>query len=287
MKQRVAFTIQLIGISILLLSLMIGCGRRQVEVDLSAEDRFQRGMRFYQDGNYSRAIDEFRIVTRQFSGSDYADDAQFYMGMAYFQRGEYILAANEFDIMVNTMGGSPLIPEAQYYLALSYYNLSPRFDLDQEYTHRAIEEFQTFIDFFPTHERVPEAESKIRELTNKLARKEYENARLYMRMRYYRAATRYFQIVIDRYHDTPFIEHAYIGKVEALIERNMFDEANETVQRFLRQFPNSDLRPRAQLLERRIASALENQGDDEAANGPDAARLPETVEDFTPREARL
>lgn len=269
MKQRVFIILSYAGILILAIMLIAGCGRRAVLVDLTAEERFRRGMNLYEDENYVRAIDEFRVVTRQFSGSEYADDAQYYIGMSYYNRGEFILAANAFETMVNTMSGSPYISEAQYKLAVSYYNLSPRFDLDQEYTYKAIDELQSFIDFFPTHELVPEAERKIRELHEKLARKQYNNARLYMRMRYYRAATRYFELVIERYHDTPFVELAYIGKTEALMERNIYDEAQETIQRFLRQYPNSDKRERARTLERRIAAALEDTED--GGNGEAAA----------------
>ncbi len=271
MKQRVVLFLKLTGILSLFIFFIAGCGRRDVTVDMSVEDRFQRGMRMYEEENYVRAIDEFRIVTRQFAGSDFADDAQYYMAMSYFQRGEYILAANEFETLVNTMSASPLVAEAQYKLALSYYHLSPRYDLDQEYTFKAIDELQAFIDFFPTHELVPDAERKIHELNEKLARKQYENAKLYMRIRYYRAAIRYFEVVIERFHDTQYAELSYIGKVEALMERNMYNEANETLQGFLRQFPNSDQRSRARTLERRIISALSDEdAESEHNNGPAA-----------------
>lgn len=271
MKQQVVLFIKMAGVLSLIILFMTACGRREVTVDLTADERFQRGMRLYEEESYVKAIDEFRIVTRQFAGSDFADQAQYYMAMSYFRRGEYILAANEFETLVNTMSASPLVPEAQYKLALSYFNLSPRYDLDQEYTYKAIDELQTFVDFFPTHEAVPEAEQKIHELNEKLARKQYENAKLYMRMRYYRAATRYFEVVIDRFHDTQYAELAWIGKVEALMERNRYDEANETLQRFLRQFPDSDQRSRARTLERRIVS--ESSGDEsDNENGPAAGQ---------------
>ena len=270
MKQRFVLTVATAILLSLIISMLTGCSRQQVVLDLSAEERFQRGMRFYEENSFTRAIDEFRILTRQFSGSEFADDAQYHMAMSYFNLGEFILAANEFETLVNTMSASPLLPDAQFKLALSYFNLSPRHDLDQQYTFNAIDELQTFIDFFPTHERVPEAEQKIRELNEKLAKKQYENARTYMRMRYYRAATRYFELVMERYHDTQYAEHAYIGKVEALIEREQFEEARQTLQRFLQQFPNSNQRDRVRTLERRIASSLsgqENNDDNEAAAG--------------------
>jgi outer membrane protein assembly factor BamD len=248
---------RLIAITGLLLLLIVsGCSRRPVTVQLSAEDRYQRGMRLFEEENYAKAIDEFRIVTMQFGGTDFADDAQYYLGESYFNRKEYILAASEYQMLVNTRTGSPWVPVAQYKLALSYYNLSPDYYLDQDYTVKAIDELQTFVDFFPTHEFVPDAEGKIQELNEKLARKEYENARLYMKLTYYRAATRTFDIVMERFHDTPYTELAHIGKVEALVERERYEEADEVLQQFLRQYPNSPHRSRAETLQRRIASEL-------------------------------
>jgi outer membrane protein assembly factor BamD len=251
---------QIVLWSLLLLLLIAGCSRRQVTLQLSVEERYQRGMRLFEEGNYGRAIDEFRIVTMQFGGTEFADDAQFYLAESYFNRYEFILSASEYQMLVNTMTGSPWVPMAQYKLALSYYNLSPEFYLDQDYSLKAIDEMQTFIDFFPTHELVPDAEGKIRELTEKLARKEYENARLYMKLAYYRAATRYFDIVMERFHDTPYAEQAHIGKVEALIERERYEEADEVVRQFLRQYPNSSYRARAETLQRRIAAVLRGVG---------------------------
>jgi outer membrane protein assembly factor BamD len=247
---------QIVLWGLLLLLLVAGCSRRQVTLQLSAEERYQRGMRLFEEGNYGRAIDEFRVVTMQFGGTEFADDAQFYLADSYFNRYEYILSASEYQMLVNTMTGSPWVPMAQYKLALSYYNLSPEFYLDQDYTLKAIDELQTFIDFFPTHELVPDSEAKIRELTEKLARKEFENARLYMKLAYYRAATRYFDIVMERFHDTPYAEQAHIGKVEALMERERYEEADEVVRQFLLQYPNSSHRARAETLQRRIAAGL-------------------------------
>lgn len=274
MNQQVVVLLRMAAIFSLISLIIVGCGRRDVTVELSASEHFERGMEFYEDEDYSRAVSEFRIVTRQFSGSEYADDAQYYMGLAYLNRGEYILAANEFERLVNTMSGSPLVANAQYKLALSYFNLSPRYDLDQEFTYKAIDEFQAFVDFFPTNELVPDAEEKIHKLNEKLARKQFENAKLYMRMRYYRSATRYYEIVIEQYHDTEYAESAHVGMVEALMAREMYDEANETIQQFHRRFPNSDKRSRMETLQQRIVAELEDENDEDANNGPD---IPQTT----------
>ena len=60
------------------------------------------------------------------------------------------------------MPASPLVPLAQYKIGLCYYRLSPQSSLDQVYTSRAIEEFQTFIEYYPKDEHVADAEAKIK-----------------------------------------------------------------------------------------------------------------------------
>jgi outer membrane protein assembly factor BamD len=71
------------------------------------------------------------------------------------------------------------VPEAQYKLALSYYELSPRAPLDQQYTRKAIDEFQSFVEYYPNNPLVKDAAEKIRELNTRLAKKQYETAKLY------------------------------------------------------------------------------------------------------------
>ncbi|WP_243664856.1 outer membrane protein assembly factor BamD [Rhodothermus marinus] len=60
--------------------------------------------------------------------------------------------------------------------------------------HRA---FQLFIDRYPNHELVDDATQKIRELRAKLARKQYEAARLYERRELYEAAAVTYEAVFD------------------------------------------------------------------------------------------
>ncbi len=105
-------------------------------------------------------------------------------------------------------------------LADCYYELSPDYPLDQQYTKKSIEEFQVFIDFFPLNEKVSKAESKINELNDKLARKEYESARIYDKMEYYTAAIKYYDTVMEVYHDTQYAPLALYDKINLLVGRN-------------------------------------------------------------------
>jgi outer membrane protein assembly factor BamD len=227
---------------ILFLSILISCKSSDVEKTLTAEERFQMGMKEFQDENYLEAINEFSVVTLQYPGSSVSDDAQYYLGECRFVREEYLLAAYEYEALKRNMPASPLVPKAQYKIASSYYNLAPESPLDQTYSLKAIDEFQAFIEYYPTDSLVAGAEAKITELRDRLAEKEYQTAIIYMKMEYYKAATFYFSNVLETYHDSKFAEKSYVGKIESLVKRKKKNEAVGESDKFFKKYPNTAYR---------------------------------------------
>jgi outer membrane protein assembly factor BamD len=231
-----------------------GCGSTREVEQLSADKRFEHAMVLFKEENYLEAYDEFRIVTLQFQGSKFADEAQFDMGECRYKREEYVLAAYEYDVLVRTMPTSRYVPQARYQRAMCYYRLSPVSYLDQTYSRQAIDEFQSFIEYHPTDSLVTQAEAKITELNTKLAQKEYDNGVTYIHMEYYKAALVSFDHVLEKYHDSPYAEQAQYKKAEVLLLRNRVNDAKIEVQKFLAKYPNSSLKADAEKLEKDILS---------------------------------
>lgn len=231
-----------------------GCAGSEELEQLSADQRFEKAMRLFGDKSYLEAYDEFRIVTLQFQGSARTDSAQFLMGECRYMREEYLLAAYEYEVLIRTMPTSKLIPEARYRRAMCFYQQSPRYFLDQTATRQAIDEFQSFIEYHPTDSLVTDAEAKISELNAKLAQKEYENGITYMHMEYYKAAVGFFDIVLEKYHDTPFAERAQLKKAEAMLRRHRYQEARTEIEKFFTKYPDSSLKRDAESLRKDILS---------------------------------
>jgi outer membrane protein assembly factor BamD len=244
------------GLSVLVLFLG-ACGSDDATRQLSADERFQKAMELYNDGDYLEAIDEFRVVTLQFPGSALSDDAQLYLGECYFQREEYILAAYEYELLIRTHPASPLIPDARYKRGMCYYEMSPASYLDQDYSKKAIDEFQALLEYYPFDPRAADAEAKIRELNTKLAKKSYDSGVIYMKMEYYRAAVMEFDQVLERYHDTPYAEPALLRKGEALLRRLRYGDAKRELERFLVRYPDSMLRRDAEKLLEEVNKEIE------------------------------
>jgi outer membrane protein assembly factor BamD len=225
---------------IIIFSLAVwGCGSSVDTSNYTPSQRQAYAMKLYNDENYLDAIQEFQAVILQYPGNAVVDSAQYYLAESRYQRGEYILGAYEFSKLIKTMPASKLIPDAQFMLADCYYELSPDYRLDQQYTKKAIEEFQAFIDFFPTSEKVKEAEKKINELNDKLAHKEYNTASLYNIMGDNESAIIYYTKVVDDYHDTQYAPLALYDEINLLVSINENNKALEEIGKFLERYPDN------------------------------------------------
>lgn len=224
------------------LSLLSSCSSTKEIEAIPAEERFERAKALFDDGEYLDAIDQFKIITVQFQGSEYADDAQFYLAQSRFLREEYVLAASEFENLVRTMPSSSYANRARYMVALSYYELSPRSQLDQKYTRKALDEFQTYIEYSPKDSLVPSAEKKINELTEKLSKKIFDGGKLYYRIDAYRAAIAYFDKVISEYHDSRYVDQAMFWKAKSYLERKEYSKASASLDELLLKYPETGLK---------------------------------------------
>lgn len=218
------------------------------------EEYFNYVMQLYNEEDYELAVNEFQNIILQYPASSVSDDAQFYLGMTYFKRSQFLLAAYEFSKLIRNIPASPFVPESQFMLAESYYQLSPPYPLEQSYTKKAIEEFQAFIDFFPSNPKVEEAERKIKELNNKLAEKEYNSAVIYQKMEYEYAAMKYYSFVTESFHDTKFAPLALYNKIKIELKKGLNNDALSDISTFLSRYPNDPNAKELQEIESRLTS---------------------------------
>jgi outer membrane protein assembly factor BamD len=185
------------------------------------------------------AIDAFKVITLQYQGSRFADAAQFYMGECRFLREEYVLAAYEYDLLIKNMPMSKYVLTARFKKGTCYNELSPRSYLDQEYTKKAIDAYQAFLEYHPNDSLAVQADARIRELTHKLAKKDFENGVIYMKMEYYKAAIYYFDLILDKYYETEYAEPAMFKKIQSLYFRRKYSDATKELDNFVKKYPAS------------------------------------------------
>ncbi|HEY9167389.1 MAG TPA: outer membrane protein assembly factor BamD [Candidatus Kryptonia bacterium] len=238
----------LIGFAVLLQS----CSSTEEVIIQGAGETFRTGMAYLRDGAYDKAKNEFDIVVKQYPASAYADSAQYYLAETYYDREEFLTAAFEYQNLIRNYPTSRLAPQARFQVAKCYEQQSPRVELDQDNTSKAIDAFQSFIDYYPTSPLVSEAEKEIMNLRNKLAEKDYAIAQQYQILGYYKAATVYYDEILDQYHDSGIADKASIEKVKVLMMRKKDNDAKAALEKFYIMFPNSALKTQADDLARQL-----------------------------------
>lgn len=229
-------------------------------------DAYQKGLELYERGRYERAAEYLQAVFDFGRAHEWAADAQYHLAQAYYHDEQYILAASEFSRFSEIYRTDPRVPEAEYWRAMAYYRLSPKYQLDQSDTQRAIDQFVAFIERFPAHERADDAVDRIQELRQKQARKKVEAAELYERRDLFEAAALTYEQVFDEFSTTQWADDALLGAVRAWIsfaeqsiesrQSERFQRAIDNYQRLIQLFPDSPLVKDAEPLYARAAERL-------------------------------
>ncbi|MEZ4700629.1 MAG: outer membrane protein assembly factor BamD [Rhodothermales bacterium] len=197
--------------------LIAACGSSGRVNYTTPQEAFGKGRALFEQRKYEEAVPYFQGVFSFGRTHQWAADAQLYLARTYAANKDYLLAANEYDRFTRIYRADPRIPLAHYEWALTYYQLSPNSELDQTNTRRAIEEFQLFIERYPADTLVTDAQERITELRSKLAKKQFETARLYERRDLYEAAAISYETVFDKYPDTQWAQQALVGAIRTYI----------------------------------------------------------------------
>lgn len=235
----------LVVLLLTIISFIVACGSSKVKANLPLEERMELATNLFEKKKYLNAKNNFRIITLSYSGSTIADKAQFYLAECHINMKEYILAASEYERLIKIYPSSEWIDDAKYKLGFCYYKLSPKYSLDQEYTHKAIREFQEFLEEYKTSDLIPEVEDKLRLSREKLAQKAYAAADQYRKMGYWDAAIIYYNLMLDKYYDSKFSPKAQFQLAECYRNDDQLDEALDAYTLFVSKFPDHAWIPRA------------------------------------------
>ncbi len=228
---------------------LVSCAGTKNNSEETIKDKFNMGMENLDNEKYLQAQSDFKNVLIRGTGTDLGDDAQYYLGEAYYRNEEYLLAISEYEKLTRKMGYSPFVEDARFKICEAYSTESPRYYHDQEYTLKALERYQEFLDDYPNSILLDDVLSSINILREKLAKKAFEAGILYMKMDEYESAKLAFQVVIDEYYDTSFlvlskkemvISLAKNKEIESaatflelnkshLIKNDLYDEANDVI----------------------------------------------------------
>jgi outer membrane protein assembly factor BamD len=205
---------------LLIMLSMISCGGKKAVAKLDAEDTFARGMEYFNQKKYVDAIDDFKEIVYNYSGTRVAAEASYYLGECYFNTKDYATAVDEYRHLTSDYPSSPMAEKGLYRMAYAYYKMSPNYALDQtETAEKAKSTLQLYFERYP--EGREDASKLLLQVNEKLVRKDYESGLIYFKMKQYSPARIYFQGVIKDYPATPWAEKSgrMLEQIEPLLKK--------------------------------------------------------------------
>ncbi|MBO7488964.1 MAG: outer membrane protein assembly factor BamD [Bacteroidales bacterium] len=201
--------------------------------------KYAAAVKYFDEGRYTRARQLFENLALYSRGNEHAEDIAWYYGQSLLKSEYYYTAAYQFKMFTKRYPYSSRAEEAAFLSAYCQYMDSPVHTLDQSITKAAITELEQFSERYPQSTHIPEVNTYLDELRNKLMQKDYEIALGYYNTEAYRAAVVSLTNFLNIYPDSPYREEAmyYIikaGYIYAINSRE--DKMKERLQQVVNNF---------------------------------------------------
>lgn len=229
-----------------------GCnGITKVLKSKDPEYKLRMAEQYFAKKKYTNAQQLYEDVMPYFKGKPEFEDIYYkYAYSAYYQL-DYLNAENLFKTYLEVFPNSARSEEVDYMRAYTFYKQSPKAELDQTNTIKAMGMMQTFINTHPGSSRIKEANDIIDLSRRKLEIKEHKAAQLYYDIGQFRAAAVSFNTLLNNYPDSQKSDEyklmsikAYYRFAELSIEEKKAERFEKVIAEcndFTDRFPQSQL----------------------------------------------
>ncbi|HEX9982535.1 MAG TPA: outer membrane protein assembly factor BamD [Thermoanaerobaculia bacterium] len=217
-------------------------------LSLSKEQIFQKAEDQFKDRKWQRARQYYSHLYENFPNDPLGRRSLLRIADTYFMQGDpvnLVEAQYKYRDFINRYPTSDQADYAMLQIAMVSYKQMERPDRDQQKTREAVEKFQDMLRTYPRSALRPEAEKRLQEAMDRMARHEHIVARFYIKRRSYTAAVQRLNYLIDTYPAYAERDGAFFDLGSALAELGRSGEARLYFERVVSEFPESDYADRA------------------------------------------
>ncbi len=238
--------------ALFLLTLATSCNKyNKIFKSKDYEYKLKMADELYAKKNYKIAQQLYEELFPVFKGTVKFEELYYKYAYCFYYMKDYQQAQSLFKGFLEVFPNSPKAEEVDYMHAYCFYKQSPKLELEQVNTTKAIGMMQTFINTHPGSSRIKEAMEIIDLSRIKLEQKEYRSAELYYNLGQFRAAALAYTNLINNYPESKsgdeyklriiksYYKFAKLSFEDKQIER--FEKVISEYQDFADRFPESKL----------------------------------------------
>ena len=216
------------------------------------EYKLQMADKYYNQKKYLQAQQLYEELYPVYKGTVKFEELYYKDAYCFYYLKNYRDAENFFKGFLEVFPNSEKAEEVDYMRALCFYKQSPKLELDQSNTARAIGVMQTFINTHPGSSRIKEATEIIDICRAKLEEKELRGAELYFKVGQYRASAIAFDNLLNNYPESAKADYYKLKCIDAyyrFAKLSVLDKQLERFQKVLAEYQDfSDRFPESGLL---------------------------------------
>ena len=215
------------------------------------EYKLKMANEYYDKKMYRQSQVLFEELFPVFKGTPQFDDLYYKYAYAHYYLKDYTTAENLYKGYLEVFPNSTRAEEVEFMQAYCFYKQSPKAELEQANTLKAIGMFQVFLNTHAESLKRKEAEEIIAQCQVKLEKKEYLSAQLYYNLGQFRAAALTYTTLMNNYPDSQkgdeyklmaiksYFKYAEMSVKEKQEER--YSRVVREVEDFQDRFPESKL----------------------------------------------
>ena len=224
------------------------------------KNKLDNAEELFKKEKYGRVIDKLEEIMSYCAGTGYLEQASFMLAESNFNLENWIEARGEYGSFITNFPGSPYAETAEFRKAISSFNMEFRVSRDEANTTVAMKDFERYLSNHPDTPLRDSINYYYGLLIERLAEKEFQTARLYLRMDKPQAAVIYFKEFLETYQQSKRRKEALFLTSQAYTELDQFEAAREYLA-LARQELKEDDKDGQKLLEKtekKIAKAEKN-----------------------------
>lgn len=191
--------------------------------------KFNYAKKAYENKQYLQATTLLTDLITPLRGGPNGEEALFLLAMSYYENKDYLNSGVYFKTYYTRYPKGKYAELSRFYSGYGYYLDSPDPQLDQTATVKALEELQSFLDFFPKSDKVTIAQNAMFEMQDKLTLKQLQNAQLYYNLGNYLGNNYESAIIVSQNALKDYPYSKYKEDFELLILKSKFQEAKQSI----------------------------------------------------------
>jgi len=196
------------------------------------EAKYEAAKTYYSKGAYLTAAQLFEEVYPLYISSPEGENILFMFSDSYMKNHDYLMAAFHFKDYLRKYPQSPRAEEANFLASKCYFLNSPAYNLDQTDSYLALESLEIFLNAYPNSKFQDEGNMMIDSLRNKLAKKDFNIARMHYNIGNYQAAIILFNNLFKDYPNSAFTEESLYYLVKNSYEYAQKSQEGKKVERY-------------------------------------------------------